>query len=513
MYSKQKFDVLGLKTLDVIANSLKMIDPSYSYYDIYKVVKDNDEDTFSLIRKKESDGLFQLESDLFKHTIGEMQPNNLNDIAALNAICRPGPLSAGLDKQYNDTKNGKQDLIEPLRNTLDIVKDTYGAIIYQEQLMAISVKSFGFNVNQSDSITRKITAKKDKKKLPMLRRMMIWGKKNIEGPEGWKENENSCWYDPNADYGDEICGGLSNGYTQNEIEEFFKMILGFADYCFNKSHAMCYGYIGYITAYLKTHYPTQFMASLLSMQTESAKIDNYISVSRSLGIEVKVPDINKSKADFTIGDNCIYYGFGAIKGVGAAAIPNIIENQPYSSFEDFYNKTNHTIVKKNIITNLILTGCFKELCSNPHVVLKEFVDIKKLKEDDSLYVILKEAYNKNKCIEYEKDLLGSSITYVSVWDSTADLSDVEIEGVINKYSEKTDKNGKLMGFLDIESEGSSIRAIIFASKYKTLRSVIDFSNNTTEFVFQGNKKDKSTIIIENIDRITRSEEKEWEFEN
>lgn len=427
-----------------------------------------------------------------------MQPNSLNDIAALNAICRPGPLSAGLDVQYNNTKNGKQDLVEPLRDTLDIVKDTYGAIIYQEQLMAISVKACGFNANQSDSITRKITAKKDKKKLPMLRRIMIWGKKNIEGPDGWQDDNNSCWYDPNAEYGDEICGAIAKGYAQDEIERFFEMILGFADYCFNKSHAMCYGYLGYITAYLKTHYPLQFMASLLSMQTEQEKIDNYIGVSRSLGIEVKAPDINKSKADFSISDNSIYYGFGAIKSVGAAAIPNIIENQPYNSFEDFYERTNHSLVKKNVITNLILTGCFKEFCSNPHVVLSDFVSIKKLKDDDPLYIQSRNEYNKDVCIGYEKELLGTSISYVSVWNQTADDTNIEIEGNIIKLTERPDKKGKLMAFIDIISEGSNIRALVFSSKYKNLRSVVDLSNNETKFIFRGKKKDKNTIIIEDI---------------
>ena len=328
--------------------------------------------------------------------------------------------------------------------------------------------------------------------------MMIFGKKNIEGPDGWKDDENSCWYDPNKEYGDEVCGAIAKGYTQEEMEAFYNMLMGFADYCFNKSHAMCYGYLGYITAYLKTHYPLQFMASLLSMQTEQAKIDNYISVSRSLGIEVKAPDINKSKADFSIADNSIYYGFGAIKGVGAAAIPNIIENQPYISFEDFYNRTNHTLVKKNIITNLILTGCFKEFCSNPHVVLSDFVTIKKLKDDDPLYKISREAYNKNVCMGYEKELLGTSITYVSVWNQTADNTDIEIEGSIIRLAERPDKNGKMMAFLDLITEGNNIRALVFSSKYRSLRPIIDLSNGETKFIFRGKKKDKNTIIIEDI---------------
>lgn len=497
-----KFDILALKTVDIIDETIKLIDPSKNYYNMYDIVKDNDDKTYELIQFKETDGLFQMESDLFKHTIGEMKPNCLNDISALNAICRPGPLSAGLDKQYNDTKNHKCDMTEPLRNTLDIVKDTYGTIIYQEQVMAISVKVCGFNANQSDSIVRKIIGKKIKEKLAMLRRMMIWGKKNIVGPEGWKNNEDSAWYDPNCEYGDEICGALANGYSYEEMEQFYTLLIGFASYCFNKSHAMCYGYIGYITAYLKAHYPAQFMTALLSgSQTDATKIERYISVARDMEIEIKSPDINKSKATFSLDDKTIYYGLGAIKSVGNAAIPNIIENAPFKDFNDFYDRTNHTLVKKNVITNLVLAGCFDFENENRYEILKKFIEIKQLDEEDKLNDIVSTSYNKAKCIEHEKDLLGISITHISDWEATKVDNNTTIQCKISKLTEKNDKNGKLMCFIDVITEGNTVRCLIFSSKYRTLRSVVDLSTKSQEFIFKGKKTDKNTLIVDNIERI------------
>ncbi len=495
-----KFDILGLKTLDVIENTLKLINPKYNYYDVYSIVPDfNDEATYQLVRNKQTDGLFQLESDLFKHTIDSMKPTNINDIGALNAICRPGPLHAHLDEQYNNTKNGKLAMVEPLPNTLDIVKDTYGAIIYQEEVMAMSVKVCGFNANQSDSIVRKIIGKKKKDKLAMLRRMMIYGKINEEGPEGWHDNETLPWYDPDKQYGDEIPGALKNGYTYKQMDDFFNLLMGFAEYCFNKSHAMCYAYLGYITAYLKTHYPLQFMSSLLSMQSEQEKIERYIGVSRDMGICIKPPDINISNAHFTIRDDKIYFGIGAIKGVGEKAIPEIMKHKPYRSFDDFYNKTNHSLIKKDVLNNLILSGCFDSFETDRHNTLSQLVAIKNLAADDKINIMASQPYNKQSCIRYEKDLLGMSITNVSEWDTAAIDTNLKLYGSINNITEKNDKRGKLMAFLDFTTnDNSSVRCIIFASTYEKYREVVNLCNTNDIFILDGKKSDKTSFIANKI---------------
>lgn len=502
-----KFDILGLKTLDVIENTLKFINPSYNYYNVYKVVPDfNDQDTYNLIRNKQTDGLFQLESDLFKHTIDNMQPTNINDIGALNAICRPGPLHAHLDEQYNDTKNGKIAMVEPLPNTLDLVKDTYGAIIYQEEVMAISVKVCGFNANQSDSIVRKIIGKKKKDKLAMLRRMMIYGKINEEGPEGWHDDETLPWYDPNKQYGDEIPGALKLGYTYKQMDDFFNLLMGFAEYCFNKSHAMCYAYVGYITAYLKTHYPLQFMAALLSMQSDQEKIEKYIDVSKNMGISVKVPDINISNIDFTIKDNDIYFGLCAIKGIGASAQPEIIKHKPYESFADFYNKTDHKVIKKDVLNNLICAGCFDNFNINRHSVLSELVKLKNLPEDDDINITANSSYTKNKCISYEKELLGMSITNTLEWDKYAINDSVKLYGSITNLTEKPDKKSNMMAFIDFTtSDNSNIRCLVFASYYSKCRNILSMFNTQDIFILEGKKSDKNTLIV---NKVTKYDEQE-----
>lgn len=497
-----KFDILGLRNLDVIDLSMKLINHDYTYYDVYKIVNGfDDRVTYDLICDKKTDGLFQLESDLFKGTIGDMHPTNLNDIGALNAICRPGPLSAGLDKQYNKTKNGEEVLEEPLPKTLDIVKETYGALIYQEQVMAISVKVCGFNANQSDSIVRKIVAKKKKDKLAMLRRMMIYGKINQEGPEGWHDNDSLPWYDPKREYGDEIDGAIKRGYTYEQMDNFFTMLMGFAEYCFNKSHAMCYAYIGYITGFLKAHYPLQFMTALLSMQKDQDKIEHYIGVARDdLNINVMVPDINISGEQFTIKDNDIYFGLGSIKGVGAAAIPEIISHKPYISFKDFYNKTNHTLVKKNVLYNLICSGCFDKTDStNRHSVLSELVEIKALPENDNISVQAKSSYTKLSCIKYEKELLGMSITYMSEWDQATIGDKFTLYGSIDNIREKTDKNGRMMCFIDFTTnDDAKVKCLIFASTYNKCRDEVSLFNTNDVFIIYGKKSDKNTFIIDTI---------------
>lgn len=491
-----KYDLLGLKTTDVIEKTIKLINNDYSYYNMYDIINITDKQMFTMIQEQKTDGLFQLESDLFKHTISEMVPESLLDIAALNAICRPGPLKAGLDKTYNDTKNGRATMTEPLPNTLDIVKETYGAIIYQEQFMSICVQVCGFDVGQSDSIGRKTIAKKKAKDMAKLRRMMIYGKKNTEGPEGWEENNELPWYDPNAKYGSEICGALAKGYTIKQMTSFWDMITGFCDYMFNKSHAMCYGYLGLITAYLKSHYSLQFMTALLSMQTESDKIDRYIDVCHDMQINVLKPDINKSKRDFSIQDKNIMFGFSGISGVGGTSIDPILNNQPYANFKDFCDRTSGGKVNKRVVTNMIKSGCFDCFNTDRHSVIKEYCNIRNSKDDQPLLDITQIKYTPELCMEYEKELLGVKLTARSEWDKAKNNDYLSIDNfTVEKITEKKDKKGNLMAFMDIKHGCEIISCVIFASVYKKIAGIVDPTQNTS-YRLLGKKKDKQTLIVE-----------------
>ena len=226
-----KFDILGLKTLTVIKNTLKHISEELSFEDLYDEVKFDDKGIYSIMREKKTEGLFQIESNLFKGLIEDIQPTEFNDIVVMNSIGRPGPLSAGFDKDYAGRKNGIEEVREPLPNTLDIVQDSLGVIVYQEQIMLISQRVAGYSDNQADSYLRKAFAKKQKEKMAICRQWFIYGKKNGPAPEGYDEaNLNQPMYDPTGKHGEAIVGGIGNGYDEKQLADFWKSIEGFADY-------------------------------------------------------------------------------------------------------------------------------------------------------------------------------------------------------------------------------------------------------------------------------------------
>ena len=317
-----------------------------------------------MICNKKTDGVFQLESDMFKGMIGEIQPQSIEDIAALNALGRPGPLSAGLPAQYAAGKNtGKYTY--PIRGCENILDKTFGCPIYQESLMLISKQVSGFDDQQADGITRKVIGKKLVELFPMLRRCHIYGKRNIEGPEGWEKDNTAPWYDPKGKYGKEISGALSNGYTLDEMNSYFNTIDKYSSYCFNASHAFSYGLIGYGMAWLKCYYPVQFYAAVLSAQSDDDKIQKYIKVAESEGIQVKVPDINLSEASFTPitedGKKEILYGLASIKGVGESSIEPIMSARPYISLEDLISRVPKKYLNKRVINALAMSGALDSI--------------------------------------------------------------------------------------------------------------------------------------------------------
>lgn len=236
-FNALKLDVLGLKTLDIINDTVISIDENKNIYDIYNNIPIENADYFELIKNQQTEAMFQIESPMMKGIIKNMHPEKIDDIIALNSIGRPGPLSAGMDTAYNNRKNGLEEWIEPLPNTLDIVKDTFGTIIYQEQVMLIAQRVANFNGNQSDSYLRKALGKKKADVLDLCRRWFIWGKVNENQPEGYdEENTNQVFYDPEGKYGDPILGGINNNnlYTEQMLIDFFEQLKGYAKYLSTK---------------------------------------------------------------------------------------------------------------------------------------------------------------------------------------------------------------------------------------------------------------------------------------
>ncbi|MBP3199717.1 MAG: hypothetical protein J6N21_22355, partial [Butyrivibrio sp.] len=435
---------------------------------------------------------------MMKGIIERIQPSCFDDLGVINAIGRPGPISIGLDKKYADVKNGKEAISYPIRGCEDILDETFGNPVYQEQLMFISKKISGFDDMQADSITRKVLGKKKVAMFPMMKRCHVFGKKNCEGPEGWENDDNAPWYDPKGKYGKEIPGALVNGYTKEEVLSYFDQIEGFAKYCFNRAHSACYAYIGFLTAWLKTHYPTQFMAAVLSMAADEKK-PLYVEASEKMGIKIAVPDINISGADFTpdAKNNRILYGIGAVKGVGEKAVPEILAAQPFTSLEDAIERIPKKAFNKKIAENLIQAGAFDSINTNRYTMLNE---LHRLRKDKGTEECPEDKFDSETIIFMEEETLGAPITYKPWWKTIKENEKIDAVGRIVSVGERFDKTGRPMAFPQVEINNCKISGIMFASKYvKHAIMINDYSDNLDyAFEFLGKKDEKGTLIINDI---------------
>ncbi len=338
MYSAEnagliKFDFLGLKTLTVINNTQKIVKKNDKKFNIENIDFD-DQKVFDLLSSGKTVGLFQIESTGMREALTQMKPNHIEDIIALVALYRPGPMSN--IPTYNDCKHGKKkpDYLHPLLE--EILKPTYGVIIYQEQVMQIAQKLSGFTAGQAD----------------ILRRAM--GKKKRAELEKQKQNF--------------IEGAVKNGISKDIAAGIFLKIEPFAEYGFNKSHAAAYAIISYQTAFLKTYYPKEFLAASMTMDISNQnKLSEFYEELKRLDIEVIRPDINNCYADFKTGDK-FYYALGGIKAVGFEAISNIVKervnNGKFKSIYDFISRVNPKDINKLQLEGLVKAGAFDSLNKN-----------------------------------------------------------------------------------------------------------------------------------------------------
>ena len=359
--------------------------------------------------------------------------------------------------------------------------------------MLIAKKIAKFNDAQSDSIVRKSLAKKKKAMMKICRQCLIFGKKNCEPPKEYTEEEiNHPFYDPKGKYGDEILGAINNGYTYEEMEDFWNKLKGYANYLFNKSHSATYSVITLCTMYLKAKYPAKFLAALLSMQSKPEKIELYSKVAKSKGIQVKVPNINESQKDFCEVNGDILYGFNSIKGVGETSIPNIIECQPYNDVEDFINKLGKKIANKRVLTGLIKSGAFDIFNNNRYELFNQIYDIRKDKDDR----YIPSMYNENICIHFEKEVLGTSLTYEEWWDTILDGDNFEQTFTLNKVQEKRDKKERLMCNAELSYQDTIIPTIVFSSIYNKTYSY--WNPNEIKSITISGKKDKNKILVNDV---------------
>ena len=339
MYSAEnagliKFDFLGLKTLTVINRTQKLINKKVKDFKI-EDIHFEDKKVFDLLSSGHTVGLFQVESAGMREALLQMKPNHIEDIIALVALYRPGPMSN--IPVYNDCKHGRQtpDYLHPLLE--DILKPTYGVIIYQEQVMQIAQKLSGFTAGEAD----------------ILRRAM--GKKKRAELEKQKQGF--------------IDGALKNGISKDVAASIFLKIEPFAEYGFNKSHAAAYAIISYQTAFLKTYYPKEFFAASMTMDLSNQnKLGEFYEELKRIDIKVVRPDINKCFADFKFDENNFYYALGGIKSVGYEAISNVVkerkENGEFKSINDFLNRVNPKDINKLQLEGLVKAGAFDNINNN-----------------------------------------------------------------------------------------------------------------------------------------------------
>ncbi len=329
-----KMDFLGLRNLDVMEVALDLIEETTGTRPDIDAVPLDDEPTFEMLRGGDSVGVFQLEGGPMRQLMRSLAPTTFEDICALVALYRPGPMAANMHTDYADRKNGRAPVAYYHEDLEEILEPTYGLCIYQEQIMRMSQRLAGYSLEEADNL-RKATGKKIRELIAQHR------SKFVEG----------C---------------AANGYEREFGEQMFDIIEPFADYSFNKSHSVGYGYVAYQTAWLKANHPTEYLAALLtSVKGDKDKSAVYLNEARQLGIDVLVPDVNSSASDFTVHEGSIRFGLSAVRNVGEGLVSLIVadreENGPYVDFYDFCDRVEPSVLNKRTIESLIKAGAFDSL--------------------------------------------------------------------------------------------------------------------------------------------------------
>ncbi len=512
MYSAEnaglvKFDFLGLKTLTVINNTQKLVRKKIKDFNIEKISYE-DQKVFDLLSSGKTVGLFQIESAGMREALIQMKPNHIEDIIALVALYRPGPMSN--IPTYNDCKHGKQspDYLHPLLE--DILKPTYGVIIYQEQVMQIAQKLSGFTAGQAD----------------LLRRAM--GKKKRAELEKQKQGF--------------IEGAVKNGIAKDVAAGIFLKIEPFAEYGFNKSHAAAYAIISYQTAFLKTYYPKEFIAASMTMDISNQnKLSEFYEELKRLNIEIVRPDINECFADFRTIDNKFYYALGGIKAVGYEAISNIVEerisNGKFDSIHDFMNRVNPKDINKLQLEGLVKAGAFDNLNSNrqalfasiPSIILKNknifenksANQIDLFSEDTNIQddILIKiEDWKFEERLSKEFEAIGFFISdhplnqFTEIFDdykitdyssfiSKDDLKDSNIAATLLKVQERKTAKGNSYAVLKLTDLSSVFELFIFSDVLEFNREILNEGSSLILTLFKNVSNDENRLTRINVQKI------------
>ena len=479
-----KMDFLGLRNLTVIRDAelqIQKFNPDFSM----DKVRDDDPETFKMLAEGKTQGVFQLESQGMTGVCVGMRADSIEDITAIVALYRPGPMDSiptFIENKLNHKKvTYKCPELEP------ILKVTYGCIVYQEQVIEIFRQLGGYTMGQADNIRRAISKKK-MKIIEAERKVFVYG-------------------DPDKN----IPGCVANGISEAVAQSLYDEIVAFANYAFNKAHAVCYAVVAYQTAYLKCHYPRQYMAALMTSVLDSAaKISGYISECKDMGIAVLPPDINHSEDHFTVEGDAIRFGLGAVKNVGRGLIRSMAakraEGGPFKSLEDFLQRMGEGELNKRAVENFIKCGamdCFGYHRSELLAVYDQMMDsvahsrkknlegqmglFAMLDEDDAAASIqiprLKEL-NRADLMAMEKETTGIYISGHPMDDYRAYLKNthvvpigelmdeenkyqddqiVSVAGIVQNVKMKTTRNNSMMAYITVEDNTAAIEMLAFSS--------------------------------------------------
>ena len=488
-----KMDFLGLRTLTVIQNAVKLINADGRHHVDMHEIDYNDKAVFDMIGTGKTDGIFQLESSGMKSFMKELKPHNLEDIIAGISLYRPGPMD--FIPRYIKGKNEPESITYECPQLEEILEPTYGCIVYQEQVMHIVMKLAGYDLGRSD-LVRRAMSKKKADVMAKERQYFVYGNDELGVP-----------------------GCIANGIDEATANRIFDEMTDFAKYAFNKSHAAAYTIVSYQTAWLKYYYPVEFMAALMtSVIDNSVKVAEYIMTCRQMGIKILPPDINHGVSSFSVDNGRILYGLSAVKSIGRPVVAAIEQERalagPFTSLKNFIERMSGKEVNKRSIENFIKAGAFDSFGAtrrqqmmvyaqimdqvaqdrkkniSGQMTLFDFMDEEEKQAFEIRYPNVGE-YDKGTLLSFEKEVLGVYISghplddvaeswrrnvtavtsdfYVNEeigMPNVVDQSLVVIGGMVTGKTVKSTKNNKMMAFIQLEDLLGTVEVIIFPNDYE-----------------------------------------------
>jgi DNA polymerase-3 subunit alpha len=466
-----KMDFLGLRNLSIIERCLELVEESTGRKVDIDAVPLDDVKTFELLQSGNTVGVFQLEGNAMRSLIRSLKPDSFNDVIALVALYRPGPMGANMHTLYADRKNGRAPIEELHPALTEKLADTYQIMVYQEQVMSVAQEMAGYSMIDADNLRRAMGKK--------IKSVMLAEEEKF------------------------VAGCVAQGHTEKVGREIFGLIEHFSGYGFNRSHSAGYGLVAYQTAYLKAHYPAEYLAALLTAtKRDKERTAVYLNECRQMGIKVLVPDVNESASDFTVRDGRIRFGLSAVRNVGEGVVEKIVEGRvdgPYESFQDFVDRVDVSALNKRTVESLIKAGAF-DGTGDPRkgltVVFEQVLDatLERRRNEDmgqfSLFAGDTEASSNSRIdipdlawpqklqLAFEKEMLGLYVSdhpllavgpslaaatshALSQLEELSDRANVTVGGLVASITRRWTRNGDPMIFFQLEDLAGAVEVVAF----------------------------------------------------